>query len=149
MPHVPARYMRVEVGSRPPIVFPIMEMRSVRLGTHEAEAVLSDKEVPLSISIVFPVGTDSLLNSHEVKFTLSWEMAGKSISECKKLIDAIDALRRGRVLRLIDIRFDRAIFKSNARVAGRTDPFAGAFRRTVLLASQIEQECSVALRMPG
>jgi hypothetical protein len=149
LPNVPPRYMRVEVGSRRPIVFPIMEMRSIRLGTHEAEAVLSDKELPLTVSLVFPVGSDSQLDtSREVDITLSWETAGKRISECKKLIEAIDALRRGRVLRFIDIRLDRSIFESNARVAGRTDPFAAAFRRTVFLASQIEKEFSVQLRMP-
>jgi len=149
LPDVPARLMRVEVGSRPPIVFPIMEMRSVRLGTHEAEATLSDREIPLSVSLVFPVGSDSLLDtSREVDITLSWETAGKRISECKKLIDAIDALRRGRVLRFFDIRLDQQIFESKSRATGRTDPFAGAFRRTVFLASQIEKEFSVPLRMP-
>lgn len=149
LPNIPSRLMRVEVGSRPPIVFPILEMRLVRTGTHEAEAVLSDKETPLCIRLVFPVGIDSLRDtSRQVEFTLSWETAGKSIAECAKLIDAIDALRRGRTLRLIDIRLDRPIFESSARISGRADPFANAFRRTVLLAAQIEKEFSVSLRMP-
>lgn len=149
LPSEPRRIMRVEVGSRPPVVFPLMEMRSVRIGTHEAEAVLSDKEVPLSIDLVFPVGSDSLLDtSRQVDITLSWEFAGKRVSECKKLIDAIDALRRGRVLRFIDIRLDKLIFESNARLARRTDPFNEAFKRTVSLASQIEEAFSVPLRMP-
>jgi hypothetical protein len=149
LPDIPPRYVRVEVGARPAIVFPIMEMRSVRLGTHEAEATLSDNEVPLSVSLVFPVGSDSLLDtSREVEITFSWETTGKRISECKKLIDAIDALRRGRVLRFVDIRLDRPIFESNARVAGRRDPFSDAFRRTVFLSAQIENEFSIPLRMP-
>ncbi|MBT9331186.1 toll/interleukin-1 receptor domain-containing protein [Paracidobacterium acidisoli] len=147
--NIPPKYMRVEVRSRPPIVFPIMEMKPVRLGTDEVEAILSDKETPLSISLVFSVGSNSLSNaSREIDFTLSWETTGKKISECKNLIEAIDALRRGNVLRLIDIRLDKPIFESKARVASRTDPFAGTLRRTVLLASQIEKEFSVSLRMP-
>lgn len=149
LPNAPLTYIRIEVGARPPIVFPIMEMRFVRLGTQEAEATLSDKEVPLRVGLVFPVGYDSLLDtSREVAITLSWETVGKKISECKKLIDAIDALRRGRVLRFVDIRLDRPILESNARVAGRADPFAVAFRRTVVLAAQIEKEFSVQLRVP-
>ncbi len=151
LPNIPPRLVHVEVCSRPKIVFPIMEMRPVRLGTHESEAVLSDSESPLKISMAFPIGSDAIRdNSREVDLTLSWEeTSGKRVSECRKLIEAVDALRRGRALRFIDIRLDRLIFESNAHVAGRADPFAGTFRRTVLLASQIEQEFSVPLRMPG
>ncbi len=151
LPNIPPRLVHVEVCSRPKIVFPIMEMRPVRLGTHESEAVLSDSESPLKISMAFPIGSDAIRdNSREVDLTLSWEeTSGKRVSECRKLIEAVDALRRGRALRFIDIRLDRLIFESNAHVAGRADPFAGTFRRTVLLASQIEQELSVPFRMPG
>lgn len=149
LPNSLVRPMRVEVGSRPPIVFPMMEMRSVRIGTKEAEAILSDKELPLSFRFLFAVGSNSSLDtSRQVDITLSWETIGKSCSECKKLIDAVDALRRGRVLRFIDIRLDKVIFESSARLSGRFDPFAPAFRRAVFVASQIEKEFSVRLRMP-
>ena len=141
--------MRLEVGSPPVVVFPVMEMRSVRLGTHEAEAVLSDNELALSINMTFPIGSDGLpVNSRKVDLTLSWETKGKRMSECKKLIDAVDALRGGMALRLIDIRLDQPIFESIARISAKTDPFAGPFRRIIMLATQIEKKFSVPLRMP-
>jgi len=127
----------------------MMELHPVRLGTSEAEAILSDEESPLSISLVFCVGPDSLLDtSREVGITLLWQTAGKKVAECKKLLDAIDGLRRGKGLRVLDIRTGRAIFESSVRPTGRPDPISVGFRRTVLLASQIEKEFSVPLRMP-
>ncbi len=149
LPNIPPRHIRLEVGSPPVVVFPIMEMRSVRLGTHEAEAVLSDKELPLSINMTFPIASDGVpAKSRKVELTLSWDTVGKRVSESKKLIDAVDALRRGMALRFIDIRMEQLVFESNARISGRADPFAGPIRRTILLASQIEQKFSVPLRMP-
>lgn len=70
------------------------------------------------------------------------------VSECKKLIDAIDALRRGEALRFIDIRLDELIFASKANMSGIADPFGSSFRKTALLASQIEEAFSMPLQMP-
>jgi hypothetical protein len=149
LPKIPPRHMRVEVGSPPNVIFPIMEMRPVRLGTHKSEATLSDRESPLTISMVFPLGTDRLPDySQQIDITLAWNPKGKRVSECKKLIEAIDALRRGSVLRFIDIHLDQPIFKANANSSGMVDPFSNSFRTIVLLASQIDQEFSVPLRMP-
>jgi TIR domain len=149
-PHVPPRQVRVEVGSPPSVVFPIMEMRPTRMGTHEAEAVISDSESPLAISIVSPVGIDSFSdNPPKLDFKFSWKKTtGKKVSECKKLIDAVDTLCSGNILRVIDLRLDAPILESPARVADTVDPFAVHFRRTILLASQIEKEFSILLRMP-
>jgi len=149
LPNISPRHIRVEVGSPPSVVFPIMEMRSVRMGAEEAEAVLSDKEVPLRITMVFPLRMDLLPdNSKQVNFTLAWETTGQRASECKKLIEAIDEIRNGKQLRFTDIRLDRPILQSIASAGFKSDPFEEDFRRTVLLASQIEREFSVILRMP-
>ncbi len=144
------RPIRVEFGSSPPIVFPIMELSPVRLGTHESEMTVSDCESPLNISIACPVGVGGVPDRRR-KFglTLSWMGApGKKVSECKKLIEAIDALRAGDRLRLIDIRLDQLIIETNARLSGKADPFGSNFRGAVLLACQIEEAFSMSLRMP-
>jgi hypothetical protein len=64
------------------------------------------------------------------------------------LIEAIDALRAGARLRLVDIRLDQLIFEINASLSGKDDPLGAEFRELVLLASQIEEAFSVSLRMP-
>jgi hypothetical protein len=150
LPNIPPRSIRVEVGSLPAVVSPIMELRPVRLGTHESELIISNNESPLKISIVSPIGTGGVsASAREVDLTLSWEeTSGKKVSECKKLIEAIDALRRREPLRLIDIRLDQLIFKTNVRLSDKADPFGPNFRRTALLASQIEEAFSISLRMP-
>jgi hypothetical protein len=149
LPNIPPRPIRVEVGSPPAVVFPIMELRPVRLGTHESELVISDNESPLKISVVFPIGTSGVSKStREFDLTLSWkETSEKKVSECKKLIEAIDALRLGSPLRLIDIRLDQLIFETTVRLSDKADPFGTNFRRTALLASQIEETFSVSMRM--
>jgi hypothetical protein len=150
LPNIPPRFMRVEVGSPPAVVFPIMKIRPVRLGTHESEFVLSDNESPLKINIVFPFGSEAAPNrSQEVDLTLSWEdTSGKKLSECKRLIEAIDGLRHGKVLRFFDIRLNQRVFNSKARLSGKVDPFDPKLRRTIFLASKIEEAFSIALRMP-
>lgn len=147
--NIPPRPIRVEVGSPPAVVFPVMDLQPVRLGTHESELIISDNESPLKISIVSPIGTGGVFDSTRgVDLTLSWEEAsGKKVSECKKLIDAVDALRLGSPLRLIDIRLDQLIFETTACRSSKADPFRSNFRRTILLASQIEEAFSVSLRM--
>jgi hypothetical protein len=149
LPNISPRPIRVEVGSPPAVVFPIMELRPVRFGTHESEFVISDNESPLKISIVSPIGTGRIFDSaREVDLTLSWEgTSGKKVSECKKLIEAIDALRLSSPLRLIDIRLDQLIFETTACLSDKSDPFGPNFRNTALLASQIEETFSVPLRM--
>lgn len=150
MPDIPPKHVRVEVGLPPTVAFPIMEVRPVRLGTHESELALSDSESPLKINIVLPLGSGMAADyEREVHLTLSWEGTfGKRASEYKKMIDAIDALRRGESLRFIDIRLDQLIFASMAELSGTVDPFDSRFRATVLLASQIETSFSVPLRLP-
>jgi hypothetical protein len=144
-----SRHIRVEVGSTPDVIFPLMEMRPVRMGTQESEVILSDKESPLTIHIVFPLGSNLHLDcSREADMKFSWNPAGKSASECKKLIEAVDSLQNGSALRIIDIRLDRLLFELTARASGFSDLFTDNFRRTVLLASQIEQKFFVTLRMP-
>jgi hypothetical protein len=146
----PPRPVRVEFGSSPPIVFPIMDLSLFRVGTHESEMTISDHESPLKISIAFPVGTGGA-SGRKWKFdlTLSWGKAlGKKVSECRKLIEAIDALRAGARLRLVDIRLDQLIFETNGSLSGKDDPLGADFRETVLLASQIEEVWSSVLRMP-
>jgi hypothetical protein len=149
LPNILPRHIRVEVGSPPTVEFPIMELRLGRVGTDEAEAVLSDGESPLKISMIFGVGTNVISTSREVDFTLSWRgISGKRPSECKKMIVALDALRDGGALRLIDIRSNKLIFESKALLSGNADPFEPRLRRTVFLASQIEEQFSIPLRMP-
>lgn len=148
-PNISPRHIRVEVGFPPTIVFPIMDLRPVRIGTEESELIISDSESPLKIGIVSPFGTGGVSDSTgEVKLTLSWEAtSGKKVSECKKLIQAIDNLRLGSQLRLIDIRLDQFVFDATVRLSDKVDPFGPSFRRTVFLASQIEESFSVSLRM--
>jgi hypothetical protein len=150
LPNTSPRHIRIEVGSQSPLVFPIMEMRPVRHGTDESEFVLSDRESPLKINIVFPVGTSGVSDGkREIDLSLSWEgMAGKRASECKKVIEAIDALRSGSPIQLIDIRLDQRIFEKTIGAPETADPFEADFRRTVLMASQIEEQFSVPLRIP-
>ena len=148
-PKAAPRFMRVEIGSGPAVVFPIMEMRPVRTGTHESEAIISDKESPLSISVVLPIGSEARVDlSQEIDISLSWEPTGKQGGECKRLIEAIDALRSGGALRIIDIRLERPIFEATAKAFPESDPFDEQFRRLVLLASQLEQIYGVPLRIP-
>jgi hypothetical protein len=149
LPNISPRSIRVEVGSPTVAVFSIMELRPVRLGSHESELIISDNESPLKISIVSPIGTSGVYDStREVDLTLSWEeISGKKVSECKKLIEAIDALRLSSQLRLIDIRLDQLIFETTVRLLDNDDPFGPNFRRATLLASQIEETFSVSLRM--
>jgi hypothetical protein len=66
LPNIPPRLIRVEVGSPPAVVFPIMELRPVRLGTHESELIISDNESPLKISIVSPIGTHGVSDRKSV-----------------------------------------------------------------------------------
>lgn len=149
LPNIPPRPIRIELGSPATVIFPIMELRLVRLGTHESEIVVSDNESPLKINIVSPIGTAGIYDStREVNLTLSWEeTSGKKVSECKKLIEAIDALSHGSSMRLIDIRAEQLIFETNASLSDKSEPFGPSFRRTVLLTSQIEEAFSISLRM--
>jgi hypothetical protein len=140
----PPRHMRVEIGSPPVATFPMLTMRLVRRGTHEAEAVMSDEEVPLKINLAFPLGD----KPDELTFTISWETAGQKVSELQKLIDAIDGFRDGKKLRFIDIRLDKAVMETTAVTEMQADPFSKGFRHTISLANQIEKEFGVTLRMP-
>lgn len=145
-PKAVPRFMRVEIGS---VVFPIMEIQPVRMGTHESEAIITDKESPLSISLVFPIGSEARVDpSQEIDISLSWEPAGKRASECKRLIEAIDSLRSGGGLRIIDIRLERPIFEATAKAFPESDPFDARYRKLVLLASQLEQTFAISLRIP-
>jgi len=140
------RFMRVEIG---PVVFPIMEMRPVRIGTHESEAIIADKDSPLSISLVFPIGSEARVDlSQELDLSLSWEPIGKQAGECKRLIEAVDVLRSGGTLRIVDIRLERPIFEAASKAFPKSDPFDARFRRLVLLASQLEQTYAIPLRIP-
>jgi TIR domain len=145
-PSAAPRFMRVEIGK---VVFPIMEMEPVRMGTLESEATISDKESPLSINVVFPFGSEARFDlSQKVDMSLSWEPTGKRASECQRMTEAIDALRSGSGLRIIDIRLERPIFEAAASAVPESDPFDPRFRRLVLLASQIEQAYAIPLRIP-
>ncbi len=147
-PKVVPRHMRVEMGAAPAVVFPIMEMRAVRMGTQESEAIISDKESPLSINLVFPIGPDGQADlSQKMDIALSFEPDGKRAAECRKMIEAVDALRTGGGIRIIDIRLDRAILDSDPVEMDTSDPFSPQFRRLVFLACRIEQEFSVPLRI--
>jgi hypothetical protein len=150
VPNVTPRSMRVEVGSPPTVVFPIMEAQPARLGTHESEFVLTDTESPLKFSVVLPIGSEAApIDSQKADLTLSWEeITGKKISECKRLIEAVDALRSGEELRFIDIRLSRPIFNSKVSLPCKVDPFEPNLRRIVFLASQIEEAFAMSLRMP-
>lgn len=142
-PNVPSKPVRVEIGARSPIVFPFMELRCVRTGTHESELAVSDHDCPLKMNIVCPVG------SERVDFTISWgEITGLRASEAKKLVEAIDGLRSGRVLRLVDIRLERTLFESKSQNRGVKDPFSAKLRRMIFLAAQIEEMFSIVLRLP-
>lgn len=121
-----------------------MEMRPVRAGTHEAEVVLSEPEVPLKIHIVFPFDL-----AKKVDFSLSWRFLGYKASECKKLLEVIDGIRSGRTIKFTDLRLDKPIFESSADSAFEDDPFDLNLRKTILLASQIEQKFSIILKMPA
>ncbi len=44
--HLPPKYMRLEIGLSQPVKFPFMEMRLVRTGVEEAEAVIRQKDSP-------------------------------------------------------------------------------------------------------
>lgn len=147
-PEANPRHMRVEIGSAPMIIFPIMEMHAIRMGSHESEAVISDKESPLSINVVFPIGSNGQGDfSQQLDISLSFEPTGKRAAECKKMIEAVDALRNGGGVRIIDIRLDRAILDSAPVEMDSSDPFSPQFRRLVFLASRIEQEFSIPLRI--
>lgn len=149
-PKAVARNMRVEIGSPATAVFPLMEWTPVRMGTDESETVISDKESPLRIGITFPFGSDAQIDlSEKIDISFSWEPTGKRASECKRLIEAIDALRGGSTLRIIDIRAERPIFEGPAKTFTESDPFDPGFRRLVLLASQLEEMFSVRLRIPA
>ena len=149
VPSAAPRHMRVEIGFGPSVVFPIMEMEAVRLGTDESEAIIYDKESPLSISVTFPIGSEGRFDpSQELDISLSWEPTGKRASECKRMIEAIDALRSGGDLRIIDIRLERPIIEAAAKAFSEPDPFDARYRKLVLLASQLEQTYAVPFRIP-
>jgi hypothetical protein len=141
----PKRAMRVEIGSPPPVVFPMLEMRLVRSGTHEAEFLTSGDGVPLQIRIVFPL---KLKRTGTAKLRFVWDYASYNISECERLINALDRIRGGQPIRLIDIQMDKAIFEIYEPDWKKGDPVPPVIRRTVFLAAQIEREFSVSFVTP-
>lgn len=141
----PKRAMRVEIGTPPSVVFPMLEMRFVRGGTHEAEFLISGKGVPLQIRIVFPV---KVKRTGTAKLRFTWEYADYKISESERLIKALDRLRAFEPIRLIDIQTDRAILEISEPNWTKGDPIPPVIRRTVLLAAQIEHAFAVSFVTP-
>jgi hypothetical protein len=137
------RIVRLEIGTAPAVIFPLMELRPIRAGTHEAQLELSADDVPLTINIVLERS-----GSSKVHLEFSWELSGHRASECGKLVKAIDALRLGARLRVFDIQMDKVVFETDGTQRISCDPFPGEFRRRLLLIVQIEERFSVALRMP-
>jgi hypothetical protein len=140
----PGKQVRLEVNSSPPIVFPLMEMRMTRAGTEEAEAVIESKKVPLAVSMVF-----SLKGSRGLEITFSTNFRGHIFSQCDKVIKALDGLRSGAALRLVDIENDAVAMDGPCELNQFPDDlFPSDFRSIISLAAQIEKYFSISLNFP-
>lgn len=147
----PRREMRVEITGSPSVVFPLMIASPVRVGSHEAEILISDKETPLEISLVFGTAASAGLRAGGPKtmtLSLSWRIGGVRLPECRKLIEILDGIREGRILRISDVRLEKPLFEQSAQGLLKGDPFPENLRRTIFLASKIGEKFSIPLRMP-
>jgi hypothetical protein len=139
--HLPPKHVRFEVGTTNPTVFPILEMRLTRAGVEEAEAVVRHPSTPLEISFTF-----SLNRSQRVETSFSWNFVGNSCSACKKVIDAIDKLRKGDSLRLYDIETEKMAFETPASIEELgDDPFPPQLRRIMSIAADSEKRFGVRI----
>ena len=142
--HIPARQVRLEIGSSTPMVFPVMQMCPTRLGAAEGEAVISRTDTPLKIALVF-----SKTETRTVDCTLSWNFVGFYFSQCQRAIEAIDRLRKGDILRIRDLETDRALLESAEFAKLDDDAIPSQFRSLVSLATQIEKHFSATLKYTG
>ncbi|HEV2484456.1 MAG TPA: toll/interleukin-1 receptor domain-containing protein [Terracidiphilus sp.] len=140
----PLKHVRLEIGSSDPVVFPLMEMRPTRAGVEEAEATIGHKNSPLAISLVL-----SLIGSRGVDCNLATSLLGHSFSQCEKAIKAIDGLRKGDVLRIIDIETEKVFMEGPCLLENLSEePFPTDLKSLVSLAAQIERHFSIRLDFP-
>ncbi len=133
--HLSPKYMRLEIGISQPVTFPFMEMRLVRTGMEEAEAVIRQKDSPLEVSFIFSVD-----GTQRVETAFAWDFGGYSCTSCRKVIEAVDRLRKGDIIRLFDLEADRLATETPA-LADQfgDDPFPPQLRRIVFTAAEAEQ----------
>jgi hypothetical protein len=140
--HLPPKYMRLEIGLSQPVTFPFMEMRLVRTGVEEAEAVIRQKDSPLEVSFIFSVD-----GTQRVETAFAWDFGGYSCTSCRKVIEAVDRLRNGDIIRLFDLETDRLATETPA-LADQfgDDPFPPQLRRIVFTAAEAEQRFGATVK---
>lgn len=140
--HIPPKYMRLEVGITTPTTFSFMEMRLIRAGAQEAEAIVRHSSTPLEVSFVFSVN-----GSQRVETSFSWNFIGYSCSACQAVIDAVDRLRKGDRLRLYDLEANRIVIETPAMADQfGDDPFPSELRRVLTIGSEAERRFGVVIK---
>jgi hypothetical protein len=138
------KHVRLEIGSSEPVVFPIMEMRRVRAGAEEGEAVLENKNSPLMISLVA-----SIRPSRSIECNFSTSLQGYTFSECERAIKAIDGLLKGEMLRIIDLETSKTAMEGPCQFEQLPEePFSPDIRSLVSLGTLIEKYFSISLNFP-
>jgi hypothetical protein len=140
-----ARLVRVEIGDSPAISYPVMSFATVRRGIEEGEIGIKSDSEPLSFSIVVSF-TDSL----EYTLSLSFRFVGFTAQRCQRMIEAVDRIRQGTVVRVIDIREEiPTINLPTVPKPSDFDPFAKGIRKLYSLCSKVEDQFGVKFSMPS
>jgi hypothetical protein len=142
--HLPTRMVRLEFGGEvEPVVFPVMTARISRTGTEEAEVVIEGDETPLKLTIAFAVD-----GSRRIAPSFSWDFVGYSFRQCQKVIDAIDQLRSGGLLKLFDLQSERQQLQTPTLSNQiNFDPFSEVVRASVRHCARIQEAFSVELKV--
>lgn len=141
---LPPKMIRLEIGASDPEVFPLMEMRNVRAGSEEGEAIIAYKNSPLKISLVASIGPPK---SIECNFSAS--LRGFAFSQCELAIRAIDRLLKREPLRIIDIETGKIGMDGPCLFEDfETESFSPEVRTLVSVAAQIERYFSTNLTFP-
>lgn len=137
--HLPITHVRLEIGA---CLFPLMEMKFVRDGLAEKEAVIRNDNSALELHFVF--STDG---TQRVEPSFEWNFVGRRFSECEKVIEAIDELSRGAVVRIVTLDRDlQPMEMPSLSDQLKDDPFPEELRAFVFLGAQIQSTFKVDLR---
>ncbi len=137
------RPVRIEIGETPQVTLGLMTMKVSRRGLEEGELEIQADSEPLSLAIAA-----SFTESKEFGVSLSWRFSGFSAQRCQRAIDAVDLIRGGSLIRIIDLKEERPTIElPTIKDRDEADPFGKQSRRFYSLCSQIEKYFNVQLTM--
>lgn len=141
---IPPKPIRLEFGSLNPLTLPLMEMRPMRSGTEELELMISHHSSPLTIALVCPLG-----ERRNIECNFSARLIGKSFTQCEKAIKALDRLKAGDTMRLIDIETEKVLMQGPCSLEPLNEEvYPAGLRLLISLVSQIEAHFSCRLDFP-